>query len=190
MEQRLGANHRFTLALRSTRFESFAAWGRYDEAANEALAVWQGASALAGPASHQALVGQIDYGSTLCQTVRRAEGLAIARQALGTVRQAFGADYPLTHAIRYYTAECLIANRRHAEAGELLAELDRQKVAELIGQADFGGLVDLALGEIALARGDKMAARGFLRAAAGELQETEDTGAKRRLARLREEAGA
>lgn len=190
MEQRLGANHRFTLALRSTRFESFAALGRYDEAANEARAVWQGASALAGPASHQALVGQIDYGSTLCQTVRRAEGLAIARQALGTVRQAFGADYPLTHAIRYYTAECLIANRRHAEAGELLAGLDRQKVAELIGQADFGGLVDLALGEIALARGDKMAARGFLRAAAGELQETEDTGAQRRLARLREKAGA
>ncbi|MBI1407041.1 MAG: protein kinase [Caulobacter sp.] len=189
MERRLGANHRFTLALRSTRFESFAALGRYDEAANEARSVWQGASALAGPASHQALVGQIDYASTLCQTPRRADGLSVARQALGTVRQAFGEDYPLTHAIRYYTAECLIANRRQAAAGPLLADLDRQKVAELIGQADFGGLVDLALGEIALARGDQIEARRFLKSAIKELSKTKDNGVQRRLASLRQGVG-
>lgn len=181
MEKRLGVNHRFTLALRSTRFESFAALGRYDEAANEARAVWHGASALAGPASHQALVGQIDYASTLCQTSRRAEGLTVARQALRAVRQAFGEDYPLTHAIRYYTAECLISNRSHAEAGRLLAGLDRQKVAELIGQADFGGLVDLALSEIALARGDRHAASDSYAAAKAHLTNPNDDQTRRRL---------
>ncbi len=189
MERRLGSNHRFTLALRSTRFESFAALGRYDEAANEARSVWQGAAAQAGPTSHQALVGQIDYASTLCQTSRRAEGLSIARQALGTVRQAFGADYPLTHAVRYYTAECMIANRDYAEAGQLLAGLDRQKVAELIGQDDFGGLVDLALGEIALAQGDHRAARGHLSAATTALRNTKDSGVQRRLTALRQGLG-
>lgn len=192
MEQRLGANHRFTLALRSTRFESFAALGRYDEAANAARAVWQGASALAGPASHQALVGQIDYASTLCQTPRRAEGLNLAQQALGAVRQAFGEEYPLTHAVRYYTAECLIANHRHGQAGQLLAGLDRQKVAELTGRSDFGGAVDLALGEIALAQGDAVAARQFLRTATNELRASTDTDTdtQNRLTALREATGA
>jgi len=189
MERRLGANHRFTLALRSTRFESFAALGRYDEAANEARSVWQGAAAQAGPTSHQALVGQIDYASTLCQTARRAEGLSIARQTLGAVRQSFGADYPLTHAIRYYTAECMIANRDFADAGQLLAGLDRQKVAELIGQDDFGGMVDLALGEIALAQGDHRAARNYFQTADAALRNSNDGGVKRRLTSLRQGVG-
>lgn len=184
MERRLGANHRFTLALRSTRFESFAALGRYDEAAIEARSVWQGAATQAGPASHQALVGQTDYAATLCQTTRRAEGLSIARQALGAVRQSFGADYPLTHAIRYYTAECMIANRDFADAGQLLAGLDRQKVAELIGQDDFGGMVDLALAEIALGQGDRQTALRDFRSASSALAETEDTATRNRLAEI------
>jgi len=119
MQARFGDNHRFTLALHSTRFESYAALGRYDDAAREAERVWQGAAAQAGAQSHQALVGQIDYASALCRTAQRGRGVAVAQDALSSVRQAFGVDYPLTHAIRYYTAECLIANRRHAEADGL-----------------------------------------------------------------------
>lgn len=185
MEQRLGANHRFTLALRSTRFESFAALRRYDEAANEAQRVWQGATSQAGPASHQALVGQIDYASTLCQTSRRAEGSVIAGQALQTVRRAFGEDYPLTHAIRYYAAECAIANRRFDEADHLLAGLDRPKVAQLIGQADFDGMVDLALSEIAIGKGDPEAAKQSYNAAASKLKRSDDPDIQRRLAEAR-----
>ena len=184
MEQRLGANHRFTLALRSTRFESFAALGRYEDAANEARYVWQGASAQAGPASHQALVGQTDYASALCQTGQRRKGAELASQALRTVRQTFGAGYPLTHAIRYYAAECLLANRDYAKAGELLAGLDRKKVAELTGQPDFGGVVDLAMGEIALGGGDPKAAEASLRAARASLAKSQDQKIQRRLANL------
>lgn len=185
MEQRLGTSHRFTLALRSTRFESFAALGRYEDAADEARHVWQGASAQAGPESHQALVGQIDYASALCQTGQRRNGADLASKALRSVRQTFGEGYPLTHAARYYAAECLLANRDHAQAGELLAGLDRQKVAELIGQPDFGGIVDLAMGEIALERGDTKAARASLRAAQATLAKSQDQKIQVRLANLR-----
>ncbi len=185
MQARFGDNHRFTLALHSTRFESYAALGRYDDAAREAERVWQGASAQAGAQSHQALVGQIDYASALCRTPQRGRGVTVAQNALSSVRQAFGADYPLTHAIRYYAAECLIANRQFAQAGALLEGLDRQKVADLIGQANFGAMVDLALAEIALARGDRATAQRAFNAANGVLRSTQEQAIKNRVDALR-----
>ena len=185
MRARFGDNHRFTLALHSTRFESFAARGRYDDAAREAERVWRGAATLAGPQSHQALGGQNDYAVALCQTAQRGHGLTVAQDALSSVRQAFGADYPLTHVIRFYTAECLIANRRYAEAGALLDGLDRQKAADLTGRPEFGAGVDLALAEIALARGDRATAQRAFTAANAALNATTDTTTRNRLAALR-----
>ena len=184
MERRLGPQHRFTLALRSTRFESMAALGRYDEAANEAERVWQGAAASTGPASHQALVGQIDYASTRCLTARRIEGLKIARNALEASQEAFGADYPLTHVIRYFASECLIANRSYAEVGQLLEGLDRQKIFEVTGQTDLGGRVDLALAEVALAQGNRQSALRKFQSASSALKEAEDAATRSRLGEL------
>lgn len=185
MQTRFGPEHRFTLALRSTRFESFAALGRHDEAAGEAEQVWRGASAQAGPASHQALVGQIDYASALCLTDRRVQGAAVAQDALASVRRAFGPDYPLTHAIRYFTAECLIANRRPAEAGALLDGLDGRKLAELTGRADYPGMVDLARAEVALARGDRAGARKVFASAEAGLAGSQDKAVKARAEAVR-----
>lgn len=185
MRARFGDNHRFTLALQSVRFESFAALGRYDDAAREAERVWHGAVAQAGPRSHQALGGQNDYAVALCQTAQRGRGLTVAQDALSSVRQAFGPDYPLTHVIRFYTAECLIANRRFAEASALLDGLDRQKAADLTGRPDFGGGVDLALAEIALARGDGPAATRAFTTANKTLHATKDATTRNRLAELR-----
>ena len=182
---RFGDNHRFTLALHSTRFESLAALGRYDDAAREAERVWHGAMEQAGPQSHQALVGQSDYAIALCQTARRGRGLAIIQDALSSVRQSFGADYPLTHVVRFYAAECLIANGRYAEAGALLDGLDRQKAADLTGRPEFGAGVDLALAEIALARGDRPAARQAFDRAEGVLRNTQDQSIKRRMDAVR-----
>lgn len=184
MTQRLGPDHRFALALRSTRFESFSALGRYADAAIEARRVWDGASALAGPQSHQALVGQADYASALCQTVERRKGADLAAQALGNVRQTFGDDYPLTHTIRYFAAECLIAVGDHAKARVLLAEVDRQKVADLTGRSDIGGLIDLALAEVALAQGDISAAKALSQAAQAVLGATKDQNITSRLTAL------
>ncbi|MBB6427166.1 protein kinase domain-containing protein [Sphingopyxis sp. JAI128] len=185
MRARFGDNHRFTLALHSTRFESFAALGRYDDAAREAERVWKGAAALAGPQSHQALGGQNDYAAALCQTAQRGRGLTVAQDALASVRQAFGADYPLTHVIRFYTAECMISNRRHAEAGALLDGLDRQKAADLTGRPEFDAGVDLALAEIALARGDRPTSMRAFTAADKALHATKDATTRSRLAVLR-----
>jgi non-specific serine/threonine protein kinase len=184
MEARFGRDHRFTLALRSTRFESYSMLGRYTEAAREAERVWQGAAAQAGAQSHQALVGQIDYASALCRTDQRTRAVAVAQDALAAVRAAFGPDYPLTHSVRYFAAECLIADRRFAEAGALLVGLDRRKVAELTGQTDFDALVDLALAEVALGGGDRAGARTLLTAASGPLRGAQDPGIRERLAVL------
>ena len=180
MQKRFGANHRFTLALHSTRFESLSALGRHDAAAREAEQVWKGAAALAGPQSHQALVGQIDYASALCQTSQRPRAMAIASDALSAARAAFGPDYPLTHVVRYFAAECLIANRSFADAQTLFDGLDRQAIAELTGNPEIGAVIDLALAEAALGRGDKAEARRLLSIAAPTLKNTKDASTKAR----------
>lgn len=180
MQKRFGADHRFTLALNSMRFESYSALGRHDAAAQEAERVWKGAAAQAGPQSHQALVGQIDYASALCQTSRRPQAMVIATDALSVTRAAFGADYPLTHAVRYFTAECLIANRRFADAKALLGGLDRQAIAQLIGNPDIGAVIDLARAETALGGGDKAEARRLLSIAVPVVVKANDTSAKAR----------
>lgn len=149
MERRFGPEHRFPLALRSVRFESYAALGRYDDAAREAEKVWRGAAGQAGADSHQALVGQIDYASALCQTDRQREGVRIAEQALATSRGRMGADYPLTHVVRFFLAQCQIADRQYAAAARSLNGLDRTKLVELTGQPSYAAQVDEALAEIA-----------------------------------------
>lgn len=184
MEKRFGSAHPFTLALRSTRFESYAALGRYDEAAGEAEQVWRGASAQAGPQSHQALVGQVDYASALCRTTQRARAATVAADALERVHQAFGPDYPLTHVIRYFTAECLLTNQRFVEAGALLEEVDREKLVELTGQPGYAAGVDLGLAEVALAQGEKSRARTLSATARSALGKTDDPLIRERLARL------
>jgi DNA-binding winged helix-turn-helix (wHTH) protein/tetratricopeptide (TPR) repeat protein len=185
MQERFGADHRFTLALHSMRFESFAALGQYDAAAREAERVWQGASAQAGPQSHQALVGQIDYASALCQTARRTQALGLANDALSATRAAFGGDYPLTHVARYFAAECLIANRRFAEARAQLAGLDREKMAQLLGNPDIAAMIDLALAEAALGSGDRVEAKRLLALAAPALAKTKEASARARVSKLK-----
>lgn len=184
MQPRFGVNHRFTLALHSTRFESLSALGRYEEAAKDAEQVWRGASAQAGPRSHQALVGQIDHASALCRTPRRSEASAMVSEALASTNSAFGPDYPLTHAARFYAAECLLATRRYAEAAKLLDGLDRKMLADLTGRAEFGALVDLTLAEIELGRGAREKARQLYETANNELRNSADEDLKRRLASI------
>lgn len=189
MQARFGPDHRFTLGLRSTRFESFSALGRYPEAAREAERVWRGAAAQAGPQSHQALVGQIDYASALCQTDQRDRAVAIAQDALASVRTAFGPDYPLTHSVRFFVAECLIANRRFVEAGALLDGLDPRKVESITGQSDFDALVALALAEIALGTGNPTRARSLFGGASRALRDAQDPLVRNRLEALARSLG-
>ena len=152
MERRFGPDHRFPLALRSVRFESYAALDRHDEAAREAEKVWQGAARQAGADSRQALIGQIDYASVICVTDRRQEGVRIAEQALAISRGAMGAEDPLTHVIRFFLAQCQIANGQFEAAARSLDGLDRTKLIAATGQPAYAGQVDRALTQIARRR--------------------------------------
>jgi eukaryotic-like serine/threonine-protein kinase len=183
MGSRFGDDHRFTLALRSTRFESYAAMGDYSAAAVEAKAVW---AKLAGPNSHQAIVGQIDHGAALCQSPRKQEGAAVAADALARSLRAFGPDYALTHTVRYYHAECLLSNGKYERALPLLNAIDRKAAAELTGRKEFGGMVDLALAEASAGLGDRARANLLLTAASVALKETSHAGTIARLKRLRD----
>lgn len=184
LERRFGSDHRFTLAMHSTRFESFAALGRYDEAAAEAKIVWDGAAAQAGPRSHQALVGQNDYASALCQTGKRRAALPILEDAVSRARQAFGRDYGLTQTIQFYVGECDLANRRFSDAERAFASVNPKKVAELTGRPDFDATLKAARAEAMLGLGDRERARMLLRAAEAAAAASDDPELEERLKRL------
>lgn len=162
MTERFGPTSRYTLGLQSTRYEALAALGRYAEAAEAAEAVWKGAEISQGPGAHQTLVGLNDLGAVLCRTDERRQGLRRLDQAYRASREGFGDDYPLTHVIRFYLGECLVLDGRHSEAKQLLAQVDRARVGSLVGDANWGVMLDLALAEVAAAEHDQAALRQLL----------------------------
>src|SRR3546814_14394908 len=93
MQKRFGPDHRFTLALHSPRFDSFAALGHYDAAAPEAERVWRGAAPLAGPQSHHALVRPTDYPPPQFQNARHAQALGSAQQPPAQARTTALSSY-------------------------------------------------------------------------------------------------
>lgn len=155
LSERFGSTSRYALSLQSTRYEALMSLGDHAAAAVVAEAVWRGAEASQGPASHQALGGRNDLGLTLCRTARRRDGLEHLGEAYRDVRAAFGDDYDLTHVIRFYLGECLVLDGRPAEAKVLLDQVDRARVGALVGDADWGVLLDLAQAEIALSQGNR-----------------------------------
>ena len=159
IKERFGAQGRYTLALQSTRYEALMSLGDNAAAALAAEAVWRGAEASQGADSHQALVGRNDLGLALCRTADRRAGLEHLGEAYRGARSAFGDDYDLTHVIRFYLGECLVLDGRPAEAKALLDQVDRARVGALVGDAEWGVLLDLAQAEIALTQGDRDRAR-------------------------------
>lgn len=87
--------------------------------------------------------------SDLCPTDRRKEGLGIA-DALEISRgrtgaDSMGADYPLTDVLRFFRAQCQIAD---VAAARNLDGLDRTKLMKLTGHPAHDAEVDLAMAEI------------------------------------------
>lgn len=159
LSERFGSTSRYALSLQSTRYEALMSLGDHAAAAVAAEAVWRGAEAGQGPASHQALGGRNDLGLTLCRTADRRAGLEHLGEAYRGVRAAFGDDYDLTHVIRFYLGECLVLDGRPSEAKALLDQVDRARVGALVGDAEWGVLLDLAQAEIALEQGNRDGAR-------------------------------
>jgi ATP/maltotriose-dependent transcriptional regulator MalT len=140
--------------------------GRYGEAAADAERVWRAAAAKDGPTSFQAVAARSDLGTTQCRAGDYTRGEANTRAAYRSARAARPDESALAQAIRAAVADCLIADGRAPEAAPLLRNIDRERVNQLVGDAHWDASLDVSLGEIALAQGDRAEAVARLRAAA------------------------
>ena len=184
LERRLGRDHRHTLLLLAARQQSLSGLGRYNEAAADGERVWRAAAAKDGPGSFTAVAGRMDTGIAQCRAGKLAQGEANLRAAIAAQGRPEGRRTPLEDGGRAGLADCLILAGRYDEAAALLDGIDRVRVGQLVGDADWGAQVDLALADIALGKGDLAEARRRLAAARGPLAKSRDLFVSRRLARL------
>ena len=185
MEQRLGKEHRHTLLTLSARQQALGSSGRYAEAAADGERVWQAAARKDGPSSFSAVALRTDTGISQCRAGQLDAGAANIRAALDALVQDLTGRQGLHDAVRAALADCRIQQRRFDEAAKLLENVDREKVAQLIGDPSFGALVDLALAEIALGRGDLPRAQSLFAAASDALKNTQDIFVGNRITSLR-----
>lgn len=184
MEKAFGPDHRRTLQLVAVRQQALGSVERYAEAARDGERVWRATAAHEGPAAFQAVAGRADTAESQCRAGLYEQGLENARAALAVARQAPGPETALAMAIRTTVAGCLIGAGREAEAAPLLANIDRTKVAELVGDAAWGANLDLALARVQLAKGDVAGARTYLAAARNGFADHADPFQKRQLDQL------
>lgn len=190
MEQRLGREHRHTLLLLSARQQALGSVGRYRDAAADGERVWRAAAQKDGASSFTAVAGRTDTGISQCRAGQLAAGSANISAALGALRQDLADRTALEDALQAALADCYIQMRRFDEAESLLSGIDRVKVAQLVGDQNWGAQVDLALAEIALGRGDRQRARALLATARSPLRETQDIYVRNRLTRLERSLGS
>lgn len=184
MERRLGREHRHTLLLLAARQQALGSIGRYADAARDGDRVWRAAARKDGASSFTAIAGRADVGISQCRAGRLTDGSANISAALTTLRQDAAGRDAMEDAVKAALADCYIQMRRFDEAAGLLHDIDREKVAQLVGDRNFGALVDLAQAEIALGRGNPQQAHDLFDRAQGALQHTQDKFVVARLAAL------
>lgn len=184
MEQRLGRDHRHTHLLLSARQQALGSVGRYADAAKDGDRVWRAASQKDGASSFTAVAGRTDTGISQCRAGQLSTGSANISAALEALREDLAGRTALADALKAALADCFIQMRRYGDAALLLEKLDRVKVAQLVGDQNWGAQVDLALAEIALGRGDRQRAQTLFAAASPTLRETQDSYLKSRIAVL------
>lgn len=182
MEQRLGRDHRHTLLLLSARQQALGSVGRYADAAADGERVWRAAVQKDGASSFTAVAGRTDTGISQCRAGRLAEGSANISAALAALRQDLAGRTALEDALQAALADCFIQMRRFDDAEFLLQGIDRVRVAQLVGDQNWGAQVDLALAEISLGRGDRQRARTLFAAVSTPLRDTRDIFVRNRLA--------
>jgi DNA-binding winged helix-turn-helix (wHTH) protein len=184
MEKAFGPDHRRTLQLVAVRQQALGSVERYADAARDGERVWRATAAHEGATAFQAVAGRADTAESQCRAGLYDQGLANARAALAAARKAPGPETALAMAIRTTVAGCLIGAGQAAEAAPLLANIDRTKVSELVGDAAWGANLDLALARVELAKGDKAGARTYLAAARTGFADHPDPFQKRLLDQL------
>jgi len=185
MEKRLGRTHRHTLLLLSARQQTLGSMGAYERAAADGERVWQAAAQKDGVSSFAAVAGRTDTGVSLCRAGQLEAGAGHIQAALQALKAQPEGRKGLEDAVGAALADCYIQMQRFDEASALLASVDRKGVAELVGDANWGFLMDLALAEIAWGKKDVPRAKSLLQVASKGLSNTQDDYVHRRLERLR-----
>ncbi|ATQ43024.1 protein kinase domain-containing protein [Caulobacter mirabilis] len=184
METRLGRDHRHTLLLLAVRQQSLGVLGRYAEAAADGERLWRAAATKDGASSFTAVAGRADVGISQCRAGQLDDGMANLRASLTALRSDLAGRMALDDGIEAAIADCLIQARRWDEAAALLKDIDRTKVAQLVGDPNWGAQVDLALAEIALGRADRARAKALLETARPALSQNKDPFVRQRVAAL------
>lgn len=190
-EKRFGPDHRLTMQLLAARQQALGQAQRYDEAVGDGLRVLKIAEAKGGPLTFHAIAARVDVASNQCRAGDTISGIPNARLALQHAKAGQSGGGPaLTQAVQAILADCLIFAGQIAEAEPLLAGIDRESVGTLVGDADWGANIDLALADIAIRRGDRAAAAKLLASAAPAFADAaKDPFQSKRLQRLRQAAG-
>lgn len=156
---KLGPDHELTMQVLATRAQCEGTIERFDDATRDDLELHRLAVQKQGPASFFAVASLSDVSTAQCRGGRTKDGVANARNAYDTSRQAFGEHAGLTGATAYSLAECLIDLHRVEEASRLLGGIDAKPVAQLTGVPDWSANLDLARAEIAFGKSDYATAR-------------------------------
>jgi serine/threonine protein kinase len=165
LRSRLGDDHEMTLQLLTTRAQSEGMLEHWDDSIRDDLLVHDAAVRKQGPRSFFAIATLSDAATAQCRSGRLAEGARNAEAARDFALAAFG-KAALADATAYTLAECEIAANQPERAARNLEGIDREAVAQLAADPNWGSNVDLALARIAFAQGRKADARALLERAA------------------------
>lgn len=133
----LGKGHRMTLTARDQLAEVYLREGRYLDAAEQWRQAQAGFAVLLGEGSSYTITLATNRALALHRagTLREAERLL--RESLQRVRAILPESSPQTQQIRYALAECLLDQRRTAEAAPLAAGLDPEALNLAQQEADW-----------------------------------------------------
>jgi hypothetical protein len=158
-QKRLGPDHELTMQVLTTRAQSEASLGRWDDAVRDDLAIYELAVKKQGPQSFFAVATLSDASLAMCRAGRTDEGATRAREAYELSRRAFGPRAGLTGGTASTLAACLIDKGELDEPSRLLGDIDIPAVAQLAGDPDWGAGVTILEAKIAYRRGDYVSAR-------------------------------
>ncbi len=157
-----GADHVRTLTVLATRAEAQRRLEHYDDAAADDSTIYRLAAAKLGDHSFLALGELGDIANAKCRGGHEAEGLQTAQTAYNGAKTNFGPASTLTQLLGSELALCLIENHQYAAAIPLLSHIDRDAVAQLTVDPEYGAEVDLLRAAAALGAGDKATAAPLL----------------------------
>jgi len=161
---RLGPDHELTMQLLTTRAQSEASLGLWNDAIRDDMAIYNLAVHKQGPLSFFAVATLSDASLAQCRAGHYSEGELNSRKAHEASIKAFGPHAGLTGGVASTLAACLIGVGKLDEASRLLDEIDVPAVTQLAGDPDWGAGVKLLQAEIAYRRGDLSTAKTYVQA--------------------------